>query len=174
MVTGYQPEFMSTPLLHRQSRHTPRMSWEEKEALTNEIQNLLEKRAIKPVSQTMGFYSNLLVVPKKDRGWRPVINLKSLNMCLKKFHFKMEGIQNLKDTLSPNDHMAKLDFKILLGGQCTRIFVPPVWTIPSTSSLHQAAKTGCHLQRKQGIRMLVYLDDMLQMAHSEEELSKQP
>ena len=124
------------------------------------------------MSRTEEFHSNLFVVPKKDGGWCPLINLKSPNMYFKKFHFKIEEIQNLKDTLSPNDYMAKLDLKdaylglpmhsqaqkyLLLGQQCVRISVPNIWTIPSIRSFHQAAETSCHLfeeTRNQNISVL--------------------
>ena len=48
------------------------------------------------------------VVPKKDGGQRPVINLKALNGFVRPEHFKMEGIPTLKDT---GDWMAKVDLK---------------------------------------------------------------
>ena len=55
-----------------------------------------------------GFFSNLFLVPKKDGGQRPVINLKALNGFVRPEHFKMEGIPTLKDT---GDWMAKVDLK---------------------------------------------------------------
>ena len=38
------------------------------------------------------FYSSLFLVPKKDGGMRPVINLKCLNEFVAPQHFKMEGL----------------------------------------------------------------------------------
>ena len=49
--------------------------------------------------------------PQERRGWRPVINLKSLNQYLEVPHFKMESIQSLKDVILPGDHLAKIDLK---------------------------------------------------------------
>ena len=40
---------------------------------------------------------NPWAVPKKDGGWRPIINLKSLNSYLVVSHFKMENIGSLED-----------------------------------------------------------------------------
>jgi hypothetical protein len=53
----------------------------------------------------------MFVVPKKDGGWRPIINLKSLNSYLFTPHFKLESIQSLKDVLLQNDFMVKVDLK---------------------------------------------------------------
>ena len=49
--------------------------------------------------------------PKIDGGWRPIINLKSLNSYLFTPHFKLENIQSLKDVLLQNDFMVKVDLK---------------------------------------------------------------
>ena len=53
----------------------------------------------------------IFLVPKKDGGQRPVINLKSLNKFVYTEHFKMEGIHILKDLLKAGDWMAKVDLK---------------------------------------------------------------
>ena len=68
--------------------------------------DLLQKRAIEPTSD-VGFFSQLFVVQKKGGGWRPIINLKRLNVYIK--HFKMEGIYTLRDVLQMSDWMGKLD-----------------------------------------------------------------
>ena len=53
-------------------------------------------------------YSNIFLVPKKDGGQRPVINLKAFNDFINPEHFKMEGI---KDLLEPKDWLTKVDLK---------------------------------------------------------------
>ncbi len=45
-----------------------------------------------------GFSIQLFIVPKKDGGVRPIINLKRLNTFVETVHFRMEGIHNLRDT----------------------------------------------------------------------------
>ena len=57
------------------------------------------------------FLSPVFLVPKKDRGNRPVINLKKLNQYIEYQHFKMEGIQALKSLIKKGDYMVKLDLK---------------------------------------------------------------
>ena len=58
-----------------------------------------------------GFYSSLFLVPKKDGGTRPVVNLKCLNEYIVPHHFKMEGIHTLRDLLKRNNWMTKVDLK---------------------------------------------------------------
>jgi hypothetical protein len=55
---------------------------------------MLKKGAIRAVNpDPSGFVSNLFLVPKKDGGSRPVINLKNLNTQLPYEHFKMEFLR---------------------------------------------------------------------------------
>ena len=89
----------------------PQFSVEQLQLITEEVTELLQKRAIEEVKPSHGFYSNLFLVPKKDGGQRPVINLKALNEFVRKEHFKMEGIHNLKDLLQPGNWLAKVDLK---------------------------------------------------------------
>lgn len=57
------------------------------------------------------FYSTLFLVPKKDGGQRPVINLKKLNAFFNPPYFKMEGIYTLKSLLRQGDWLTKVDLK---------------------------------------------------------------
>ena len=49
------------------------------------------------------FYSTLFLVLKKERGQKPVINLKALNNYVCALHFKMEGIHTLKNLLQQEE-----------------------------------------------------------------------
>ena len=53
----------------------------------------------------------MFVVPKKDGGWRPIINLKRLNSYLEIPHFKMETIRSLRDVVLPGNYMVKFDLQ---------------------------------------------------------------
>ena len=100
-VKGFRIPFVSLPsqdilptvpvFLPEQAAH---------DQIREELRLLLEKGAVTPVSDSQGgFYSNLFLVPKKNGQMRPVINLKRLNEWVSTEHFKMEGIQTLKDIL---------------------------------------------------------------------------
>jgi hypothetical protein len=45
----------------------------------------------------------LLIVPKKDGGLRPILNLKPLNVYMEKSHFKMETLRSIIQALHVGD-----------------------------------------------------------------------
>lgn len=67
-----------------------------------------------------GFVSSIFLVPKKEGGQRPIVNLRPLNRFIPYEHFKMEGIHMLKDLLRKGDLMVKIDLK-------DAYFTVPVW-----------------------------------------------
>ena len=76
--------------------------------MDQEVQKMLQKGAIKRAqSSTNQVLSSVFVIPKKNSGHRPVINLKKLNCHIPYFFFfKMEGLFLLKE-----DYMCKIDLK---------------------------------------------------------------
>ena len=111
-IQGYMIDFVSQP--HQPSvPQPPQFSVEHTQLISMEITELLQKNAIEEVTPHLqpGFYSNFFLVPKKDGGQRPVINLKALNRFVQKEHFKMEGIHTVKDLLRQGDWLAKVDVK---------------------------------------------------------------
>ena len=132
-----------------------------------------------------GFYSNVFLVPKKDGGQRPVINLKALNQFVATRHFKMEGIHTLKDLIKPGDWMAKIDLK-------DAFFTIPIHTsqreylrfkfqdkvyqfncLPFGLSVApwvftKTLRPAIALLRELGERLIAYIDDILILAESKE------
>ena len=53
----------------------------------------------------------MFVVPKKDGGTRPIIDLRELNKFIHWEHFKMEGIHLIKDLLQEGDWIIKIDLR---------------------------------------------------------------
>ena len=98
---GYQLEFSEVP-----PDNAPPVYQEESLELHSQVEELLQKGAIEETQGTSGFFSQIFLVPKKDGGWRPVINLKSLNRFISVKHFKMETILSLRGTLREGDFMA--------------------------------------------------------------------
>lgn len=59
--------------------------------------------------QPDGFFKALFVIPKKGGGYWEIVNLKALNNFVAYFHFKMEGLDAVKQLLEPGNFMTKLD-----------------------------------------------------------------
>ena len=82
--------------------------------LSDEVESLLQKRAVVPVppgQEREGYYSTYFLVPKKDGGLRPILNLKLFNHSMVKVKFKMETLQSIIAYMSPGDWLASIDLK---------------------------------------------------------------
>ena len=190
VVSGYQIEFLDNPV----QRNTPPpipSSLDHQTIIDQEVWELLSKEAVHFVQpdslQEPGFISSLFVIPKKGGGHWPVINLKPLNCFIPYEHFKRESIHKLKDLLKKGDYMVKIDLK-------DAYLTVPIWQNHQTylgflwrDSLLEFAclpfglasvprvfttllKPVLSILRQRGIRLIVYLDDILLMALSVEQV----
>ena len=78
-VQGFQLPLVGQPT---QATVPPQLqlSLAQQDLISTEIQTMIEKRAISLVQPDQrGFISQIFLVPKKDGGHRPVVNLKALN-----------------------------------------------------------------------------------------------
>lgn len=154
--------------------------------LREELALLVSKGAItrlEPTTPVAGFYSTVFLVPKKEGRWRPVINLKALNSWVQPQHFKMEGIHTLRELLVRNDWLAKLDLKdayftvpIHRDHQKYLRFVVeqvhyqftclPFGLSCAPWAFTKVLRPVAAFLRTLGVRMIVYIDDMLIMGES--------
>ena len=72
---------------------------------------LLKKRAVERVQNpgSPGFYSRLLLVPKKNGKLRPVIDLSLLNHYIHKQHFRMETVKSVRQSIMYSDWAVSID-----------------------------------------------------------------
>ena len=181
-VLGHRLEWNHTPPRLSLAPLEQRMSQEKERVLDQEISYLLQKRAIEPTSD-VGFFSQLFVVQKKGGGWRPIINLKRLNVYLDIKHFKMEGIYTLRDVLQRSDWMGKLDLsdayltvpihpsdrkylKFCWNGRCYQFRSLPFGLATAPRTFTKLMKPMVIQMRNRGVRLIVYLDDILILAQS--------
>jgi hypothetical protein len=185
IVQGYQIEFIKPPVQQFPAR-VPTLSPVLETILDQEVKELLEKLAVHPVDQqTDGFISSLFVVPKKDGGNRPVVNLKPLNQYLIYEHFKMEGIHMLRDLLKQGDWLVKIDLKdayltvpiwknhqkylrFLWKDNMLEFACLPFGLATAPRVFTKLMKPVVALLRQWGIRLIIYLDDILIMAESQD------
>ena len=159
----------------------------QQEAVQAEIDKMALQGAIHPVSPNTegGFISSIFLVNKKDGGHRPVISLKNLNSFVNFQHFKMEGIHMLRDLLKKGDFMVKQDLKdayftvpVWKGRQKFLWFVwkETLWEFACLPfGLASAPRTFTKIMkpvvatlRNLGIRLIIYLDDLLILTNSEQ------
>lgn len=68
-----------------------------------------------------GLYSHYFLVPKKDGGLRPILDLRQLNCVLAKHSFKMITVKQLLTHISPRDWFISVDLK----DTCFQIQIAP-------------------------------------------------
>ena len=181
-VQGFHLDLVSIP--HQLSiLPTVHHTKENKALIDLEIPQMLEKEAIHVFSLGelhQGFVSSILLVPKTRGGQGPVLNLGPLNPFIPYEHFKMEGIPMLKDMLRKGDFMVKIDLKdayftvrVWQNHQTFLMFVRketiyefaclPFGLASAPRVYTKLLKPVVRLLRQLGIRLIVYLDNMLIM-----------
>ena len=77
-----------------------------------EVESLLEKGAIEQdYEDSPGFYFFLFLVPKKEGGQRPVINLKPLNEYIRKKPFHMTTLKEVGQAIRHGDWSITIDLQ---------------------------------------------------------------
>lgn len=163
---------------------------ELRQVLQEEVDDLLRKGAIEQVPEMdrhRGVYSHYFLVPKKSGGWRPILNLKALNLAVERRVFRMETLRSIIAVIRPSLWLASLDLRdayfhvgvrqadrslLRFGflGQCYQFKVLPfgLTTAPRTWT-KVLAPVLAHL-RRHGVSIYAYLDDLLCCAGSRAEL----
>jgi hypothetical protein len=102
--------FKEVPPVSNNVRWTALSDRQKSSVLENEILELIKKDAIEEVDPlSLGYYSTFFVVPKKDGGFRPILNLKPLNRYVQYQKFKMETPASIQRYLRQGHWMASVD-----------------------------------------------------------------
>jgi len=186
---GYRLDFVENPI---QVSHPPEcaMSAEMSAVCDQEVQALLLKKAIIPINQPVdGFVSSMFTIKKKKgkeddpQLWRPIINLKRLNSFVAYEHFKMENLDLVRYIIRRGDWMAKIDLKdayftipIAVEHQKFLCFVwkkefyqyvcLPFGLCSAPRVFTKILRPVVGWLRARGIRLVIYLDDILIMAET--------
>ena len=184
MTRGYHIPLIADPV-QKFPPHSPHLPSGDVIVLEEEIHSLLQKQAIQQIpSSAEGFYSNMFLVPKKGGGQRPVKHLKKF---VKSEYFKMEGLHTVKALLQRNDWIAKKDLKdaffmIPMAPQCHHLLCfrvgkrsyqfncLPFGLCTAPRVFTKALKPVVEMLRSMGLRVVMYIEDMLLMASSNDSL----
>ena len=182
-------DFIETPLQNHPP-HVPRFASDEIQWITVEVQTMLDKGAIEKTAQSPDqFVDHIFLRPKKNGTFRPVFNLKPLNRFIRYEHFKMEGMQMLSSMLQNGDWMCTLDLKYayfcVAVGQNHQKYLRFLWnnqmyqykSIPfglgsAPRTFTKLLKLVVVLLRRLGIRLIIYLDDLIFFNQSRVSLEK--
>ena len=183
-IVGYKLDLIQTP--HQGNR--PAVLCHNQIDQTLITEEVLAKQAIKESQLSPNsFISQLFLVEKKGDGQRPVVNLKALNNFVRSEHFKMEGLHILPDLIQTKDYRIKLDLKDaylqipihrdhqhLLQFQWMektyQFLCLPFGLTSAPRVFTKVLKTLIETLRQIGIRLVVYLDDILILHQDREEL----
>ena len=158
--------------------------------LSEEVESLLLKEAISEISsENVSFSSALFIIPKKSGGFRPIINLKYLNEFIIYRAFKMENLESIKYLIQENDWFTKLDlldaYLVVPLNVHSRKFVSFSWDnrqfvfnslafglSSAPWAFTKLMRPVVALFRRKGIRLVIYLDDILILSNSKENASQ--
>ncbi|KAM8939450.1 LOW QUALITY PROTEIN: uncharacterized protein RCH25_053096 [Pelodytes ibericus] len=186
-VSGYLIDFVTLPVQSIPPHSIP-FSPQDHVLVSQEVSNLLSKGAITAVPpDSEGFLSNLFLVPKKGGGTRPVINLRPLNAFVAYQHFKMEGIHCLRDLLLLGDWMVKMDLqdayltvpiavahqrylRFRWNHQLWQFTCLPFGLSSAPWCFTKLLKPVMSFLRRKGVRLIIYLDDLLLMSQDKSTL----
>lgn len=108
-MKGYRILILNLPVKPRNPKVTYH-SLDQQHLVNQEIQETLKKGAIRKMSDTAGFLSNLFLVGIKNGRNHPA-NLKILNYFIPCQHFKMEGFHSPRFLFEENHLLCKIDLK---------------------------------------------------------------
>ncbi|XP_048037449.1 uncharacterized protein LOC125262674 [Megalobrama amblycephala] len=184
---GYKIQFGSRPPRFNGVLPTV-VTPEQSLVMEQEVATLLRKGAIErvpPPSNQSGFYSRYFIVPKKDGGLRPIIDLRVLNRSIQKLKFKMLTLKQIIPQIRSEDWFVAIDLKdayfhvsihpshrkflrFAFGGEAYQYRVLPFGLSLSPRTFTKCVDAALAPLRIQGIRILNYIDDWLILARSEQ------
>ncbi len=132
-----------------------------------------------------GFYSRYFIVPKKDGGLRPILDLRQLNRSVSRLKFKMLTLKQVASQIRSEDWFVAIDLedayfhvsilpthrkflRFAFRGKAYQYRVLPFTLALSPRTFTKCVDAVLAPLRLQGVRILSYIDDWLILAQSEQ------
>ena len=184
---GYRLEFESPPVSTGRRKTVLQLGEYDMSGEVSGLYDNCSVRYVPPDQVDTGVYSTYFLVDKKDGGKRLILNLKTLNRCLVKRPFKMETLSSIAPVLQLNTWMASIDLKdaylhvpifrghwrflrFFFKGQDLEFTVTPFGLSPAPMLFTRLVLAIVAWLRLRGIRIHAYLDDILLLGSSPEEV----
>ena len=186
---GFELEFIAEPPFQRSIPPNASMDAVQLDLCSAEVESLIKKGAVVETEEEGGYISRYFLVPKKGPNeWRPIINLKPLNQFLSCRHFKMEGIATVRHTVKQGNFLAKVDLtdayftipifrghrkylRFRWGRKTFEFTCLPFGLCASPWVFTKLLRIAVTFLRRSGIRLVIYLDDLLIVGATAEECS---
>ena len=110
IVEGLTLHFTSKELKQK-TRRQIRFNSEEELAITEEVEEMINKKAATYTMETDIYQTKAFTQPKTDGGYRLILNLKPLNNYIETKRFKMESLKTAIDSLEQDNWFVKVDIK---------------------------------------------------------------
>ena len=183
MVQGHHLQLRSHPPLFRNFWHfNVKVPAAHHPVIQKEVDELLAKGPIEPSSGGAGFYSSVFVVPKHTGGLRPILNLKRFNCYMHIPSFKMPTLKTVQ-LIQQGDYAFSIDLQdaylhvpIVKHHRQFLHFVwhnvPYQWRVlpfglaTAPRVFTSLTKSILFLCLRKGLRIVIYLDDILVLVHS--------
>ena len=189
-IKGYKLEFQYGLPPHQSEIPFPyKLSKDEKDAVDGEINRLASLDVIELSDANNGFVSNIFTRPKKDGGYRMILDLSDLNKCIDYQHFKMETLETAISLVPENSFMTSIDLKdayysvpiaeehrqflkFIWNGECWQFKALPNGLTSGPRLFTKLLKPPLAFLRKLGISIVAYIDDTLIISPNETEAIK--
>ena len=153
------------------------------QALTELINKLVVEKVV--IRSSLAFFNRLILVPKSNHRWRPILDLSHLNLFLKPGTFKMETPETIRLSLQRGEWVTSLDFsdayfhipisqrsrkylRFFLGKKAYQFTALPFGLATAPLEFTKVVKEVKLMAQARGIRIHQYLDDWLVRAPDQE------